>query len=68
MVESIRFTPRETEILKLVHEGLMAKEIAYLLGISKRTVEVHCANIRAKAGVFQTRLVELPEPIVGAMK
>jgi DNA-binding NarL/FixJ family response regulator len=34
-------TPRQTEILQLLAEGRSAKEIAYDLGISARTVEFH---------------------------
>jgi DNA-binding NarL/FixJ family response regulator len=34
-------TPRQTEILQLVAEGRSAKEIAWELGISARTVEFH---------------------------
>ena len=39
---------REREIAALVHRGKTAREIACLLGISKRTVEAHKANIQRK--------------------
>jgi two-component system response regulator FixJ len=38
-------TPRETEVLQLLVEGLPNKTIAYDLGSSPRTVEVHRARI-----------------------
>jgi two-component system response regulator FixJ len=39
---------RETEILTQVVNGLTSREIATLLGISARTVDVHRANIMSK--------------------
>ena len=42
---------RETEILKLVAEGLRNSEIATRLYISERTVKVHVANIFGKLGL-----------------
>jgi len=41
-------TPRETEVLQLLVEGLPNKTIAYDLGSSPRTVEVHRARIMEK--------------------
>lgn len=41
-------TPRETEILKLVADGLTATEIAEKLFLSQLTVESHRRNIMAK--------------------
>ena len=46
-----RLTPREREVLEQVVRGLHAKEIAALLGISPRTVEVHRTRIMEKLGV-----------------
>ncbi|MCL5947192.1 MAG: response regulator transcription factor [Chloroflexi bacterium] len=46
-----RFTPRETEVLRLLTEGRRNKEIAHDLGISVRTVEGHLMNIFTKMGV-----------------
>ena len=44
-------TPREREVLDGLAEGLPNKTIAYDLGISPRTVEIHRANLMTKLGV-----------------
>lgn len=44
-------TSREEEILKLIAEGRMSKEIADLLVISIKTVDRHRANILQKLGM-----------------
>ena len=44
-------TPREQEIMRLLAQGLSAKEIADRLFISPRTVEKHAERIYAKLGV-----------------
>jgi FixJ family two-component response regulator len=43
-----KLTHRELEVLKLVGEGLHAKEIARALSISARTIEVHKAHLMTK--------------------
>ena len=44
-------TPREREVLDGLAQGLPNKTIAYDLGISPRTVEIHRANLMTKLGV-----------------
>ena len=44
-------TPRERDVLDGLVEGLPNKTIAYDLGISPRTVEIHRANLMAKLEV-----------------
>ena len=44
-------TPRERDVLEGLAKGLPNKTIAYDLGISPRTVEVHRANLMSKLGV-----------------
>ena len=44
-------TQREREVLDGLAEGLPNKTIAYDLGISPRTVEIHRANLMSKLGV-----------------
>ena len=44
-------SPRETEILELVIQGMSNREIAYNLGISHQTVKNHMTSILSKLGV-----------------
>jgi len=44
-------TPRETEVLSLVREGLANKQIARRLGISERTVKAHLTSTFQRIGV-----------------
>ena len=46
-----QLTWRETQISQYVVNGLTCKEIAKILGLSPRTVEVHKANLMKKLGV-----------------
>ena len=47
-------TQRETEVLKLLYDGLSSGEIAANLSISSRTVEQHRNNLRKKLGAKNT--------------
>ena len=44
-------TPRETEVLGLVRQGLANKQIARRLGISERTVKAHLTSTFQRIGV-----------------
>jgi len=46
-----KLTARELEVLSLIEEGLVTKEVANKLLISIRTVETHRRNIHEKLGV-----------------
>lgn len=46
-----RLSPREREVLVLLAEGLVHKDVGERLGISFRTVEVHRAHIIQKTGL-----------------
>ncbi len=47
-------TPKEIECTKWLMHGKSAEEIATIIGISKRTVEIHFDNIRQKLGCYKT--------------
>jgi DNA-binding NarL/FixJ family response regulator len=44
-------SPRESEVVKLIAEGHMTREIASVLVISEKTVERHRANVLEKLGM-----------------
>jgi DNA-binding CsgD family transcriptional regulator len=50
-----RLTARETEVASLLASGYTDREMAMMLGIGRRTVETHAANVRAKLGVKSRR-------------
>ncbi|GJJ05350.1 DNA-binding response regulator [Duganella rhizosphaerae] len=53
-------TPRETEVLHLIIEGLLNKQVAAALGTVEKTVKVHRARVMAKMQVRSvTALVRL---------
>lgn len=54
---------KEHEIIKLIAEGLTSSEIADVLGLGKRTIDTHRANIMQKLG-----LKSFPELIRYAIK
>ncbi len=41
-------TPREREMLQLLSEGKTTKQMAYILGVSGKTVETHVQNVMKK--------------------
>ncbi|HLJ21142.1 MAG TPA: LuxR C-terminal-related transcriptional regulator [Stellaceae bacterium] len=50
-----RLTARETEVANLLMRGYTDREMATMLGIGRRTVETHAANVRAKLGLRSRR-------------
>lgn len=68
-VHNTRLTKREVEVLKLITEGMLNKEIAHRLCISEKTVKNHVSNIfkkiqvsdRTQAAVFaiKNQIVDL---------
>ena len=48
LVQSVRMTNREKEIVQLIAEGLANKEIAFKLNLSIFTVKSHVHNILDK--------------------
>jgi two-component system, LuxR family, response regulator FixJ len=55
-------SPRESEVLDAMVEGRLNKQIAFDLGISQRTVEVHRANVMEKMGAGS--LAELVRKVI----
>ncbi|MGO8734298.1 MAG: response regulator transcription factor [Terriglobia bacterium] len=49
--KKLPLTLRETDIVRLMGEGLSNKEIANRLGVTERTVKFHASNVFAKLGV-----------------
>ena len=48
---AVRLTKREIEVLQLTAGGLLPKVAAATLGVSKRTIDFHLANIYRKLEV-----------------
>jgi DNA-binding NarL/FixJ family response regulator len=48
---TVRLTKRQRQILQLIAEGRANKEIAFLLGVSIRTVEFHRYQLMARLGL-----------------
>jgi DNA-binding NarL/FixJ family response regulator len=51
---ALRLSTREREILQLIAEGKAAKEVAFHLDISVKTVAFHRDNIKRKLGLHST--------------
>jgi DNA-binding NarL/FixJ family response regulator len=49
--DEIELSPRETEVLRLVVDGLLNKQIATRLGITERTVKAHLTSVFQRIGV-----------------
>ncbi|GAB6887518.1 hypothetical protein JCM13304A_10160 [Desulfothermus okinawensis JCM 13304] len=49
-------TPAEIQIVELIRAGKPTKEIADILGLSKRTVDTHRHNIRKKLGILNKNI------------
>jgi DNA-binding response OmpR family regulator len=47
-------TPMEMQLVDLIKQGKLTKEIAHLLNLSKRTIDTHRQNIRKKLGLQNT--------------
>jgi RNA polymerase sigma factor (sigma-70 family) len=60
-----RLSPREREVMQMMVAGTSIKEIAYDLGISDKTVEVHRSHVMKKMHV--SSVVELVRIGVGAL-
>jgi FixJ family two-component response regulator len=62
-------TPREKEVLQLVVEGLLNKQIADALGMSELTVKTHRARVMEKTGADSlAHLVRMSERLKSALR
>lgn len=52
-------SPRELEIVRLIADGMVNKDIAVILKLSKKTVETHRANINSKLFGYHPESPEL---------
>lgn len=59
----VNLTPRQRQILQLIAEGKNAKEIAFLLGLSVKTVETHRALMMERLGIY-----DIPGLVRNAMR
>jgi DNA-binding NarL/FixJ family response regulator len=50
MAGATRLSSRETEVLRMIAQGLANKEIAYRLGLSEHTVKFHVSALLGKLG------------------
>lgn len=48
LIVVVMLTPREREVLRLLADGMSAKEVALRLNITARTVESHIDKLRLK--------------------
>jgi len=63
-----RLTPRETEVLALLGEGLSNRSLAERLFVSEKTVKTHVSSILAKLGLVdrtQAALFAVHHGLVG---
>jgi DNA-binding NarL/FixJ family response regulator len=44
-------TPRQREILQMIAEGKSTKQIAFVLNVSKKTIETHRASLMERLGI-----------------
>jgi DNA-binding CsgD family transcriptional regulator len=49
-------TPAEIQITNFIKEGLTSKEIADILNVAEKTVEIHRYNIRMKLGIKNKKI------------
>jgi DNA-binding NarL/FixJ family response regulator len=57
--ESIRFTERQRQVVKLIAEGCSNIEIAERLGVSPRTAKAHSDILRSKLRVTRRRQIPM---------
>ena len=57
LLDTLQFTPRELEVLRLICAGQTANEIAELLFISRRTAEGHRQKLLEKTGAANIALL-----------
>lgn len=56
VAQNIKFSPVETQVVTFIRQGNSSKEIADIMCISPRTVDVHRRNIRKKIGLVNKKI------------
>ena len=54
-IKDANVNPKEIQVAQLIREGNNTRDIAELLGSSRRTIESHRQSIRTKLGVKDTK-------------
>ena len=57
ILDDVRFTQRQREVVRLIADGCSNGEIADRLGISPRTAKAHSDTLRMKLGVARRRQI-----------
>ncbi len=65
--EEIRWTPRETEVLRLLMQGHSNREIGAGLGIEEVTVKAHLGRLMRKAGVLNRTALSMRVASLGGL-
>lgn len=52
----LKLTPKQIQVISLIRQGRLSKEIAEILGVSKAAIDFHRDEIRKKLGIKNTQV------------